>query len=161
VPTESGTVVVAAAAAAAAAICANLLHAGYNILLTKTAISAWGKDRKEPLKTTKATEEGIDRKEQLKTTKATEEGIDRKEQLKTTKATELLCHACPLPAHTQQIHHTTRRGCCCCHLIENKAFRHYFAYLFDLFLFFFKTDANCFRSERQRCNAIVDAINHG
>jgi len=55
VPTESGTVVVAAAAA----ICANLLHAGYNISLTKTAISAWGKDRKEPLKTTKATEEGI------------------------------------------------------------------------------------------------------
>jgi hypothetical protein len=60
VPTESGTVVVAAAAAAAAAaICANLLHAGYNISLTKTAISAWGKDRKEQLKTTKATEEGI------------------------------------------------------------------------------------------------------
>ena len=48
-----------------------------------------------------------------------------------------------------------------CHLIENKAFRNNFAYLFDLFLFFFKTDANCFRSERQRCNAIVDAINHG
>ncbi len=72
----------------AAAICANLLHAGYNISLTKVDISAWGKDRKEPLKTTKATEEGIDMKEPLKTTKATEEGIDRKEPLKTTKATE-------------------------------------------------------------------------
>ena len=116
----------------AAAICANLLHAGYNISLTKTAISAGGKDRKEPLKT--------------------------------TKATELLCHACPLPAHTHSKYitqHEEAAAAARCHLIENKAFRHYFAYLFDLFLFFFKTDANCFRSERQRCNAIVDAINHG